>query len=358
MITVSLCMIVKDEEKTLERCLQSIKKFVDEIIIVDTGSKDKTKQIAQKFTNKIYDFVWQNNFSMARNYAFSLASGEYIMWIDADDVVPKKTLNFLLKNKQKLTFDTYMLRYDVAFCGKKPTYSFYRERILKNTNSCVWQGAVHECIAPFGKVEKLNIPIYHKKEKSPDENRNLKIYQKLIKQKKLNAREQYYYSRELFDHQKYKSAIINFNKLLKMQNVWVEHIIETHYLLSICYQKTNNKEKQISHLLQTFKFAPPRANICCKIGEYFYTKGNFDTAIYWFMLATKCKSALTSGAFVDKKYFDYYPYLGLTCAYYYKKDYNMAYIYNEKAGKIIESREVMHNKKLLEQLCSNNQNSL
>ena len=56
-ITLSLCMIVKDEEKTLARCLNSVKSFIDEIIIVDTGSKDKTKEIASKYTHHIYDFL-------------------------------------------------------------------------------------------------------------------------------------------------------------------------------------------------------------------------------------------------------------------------------------------------------------
>lgn len=70
-ITLSLCMIVKDEEKTLARCLNSVKSFIDEIIIVDTGSKDKTKEIAKSFNAQIYDFKWISDFAAARN--FSLA---------------------------------------------------------------------------------------------------------------------------------------------------------------------------------------------------------------------------------------------------------------------------------------------
>ena len=58
MISISLCMIVKDEERLLKRCLDSVKDIVDEIVIVDTGSKDKTKDIARKYTDKLYDFKW------------------------------------------------------------------------------------------------------------------------------------------------------------------------------------------------------------------------------------------------------------------------------------------------------------
>lgn len=87
MITLSLCMIVKDEEDVLRRCLDSVKEIVDEIIIVDTGSTDKTKLIASEFTDKIFDFKWCDDFSKARNFSFSKATKEYIIWLDADDVI-------------------------------------------------------------------------------------------------------------------------------------------------------------------------------------------------------------------------------------------------------------------------------
>ena len=74
MITISLCMIVKNEEKNLERCLSSYAPLMDEIIVVDTGSTDKTKEIAAKFTDKIYDFTWINDFSAARNFSFEKAN--------------------------------------------------------------------------------------------------------------------------------------------------------------------------------------------------------------------------------------------------------------------------------------------
>ena len=79
-------MIVKDEESVLKRCLDSISPLVDEIIIADTGSSDATREIAALFTDKIYDFPWIDDFSAARNFSFSKASMDYIMWMDADDV--------------------------------------------------------------------------------------------------------------------------------------------------------------------------------------------------------------------------------------------------------------------------------
>ena len=78
MVSISLCMIVKNEEKILARCLDSIHDLVEEIIIVDTGSTDRTKEIASKYTKKIYDFEWIDDFAAARNFSFQFATKDYI----------------------------------------------------------------------------------------------------------------------------------------------------------------------------------------------------------------------------------------------------------------------------------------
>ena len=90
MTTISLCMIVRDEEAALGRCLESVKDAVEEIIVVDTGSVDRTKEIAARFTDKVYDFVWVDDFAAARNFAFSKATMEYCMWLDAEDVYKRQ----------------------------------------------------------------------------------------------------------------------------------------------------------------------------------------------------------------------------------------------------------------------------
>lgn len=90
MITISLCMIVKNEERLLARCLDSVADLMDEIIIVDTGSTDQTKEIAARYTDKIYDFEWVQDFSAARNFAFSKATKEYIYSADADEVLDEE----------------------------------------------------------------------------------------------------------------------------------------------------------------------------------------------------------------------------------------------------------------------------
>ncbi len=83
MVSISLCMIVKNEEKVLARCLDSLAPYMDEIIIVDTGSTDATKEIAGRYTRQVYDFAWTGSFADARNFAASKATKEYIYTADA-----------------------------------------------------------------------------------------------------------------------------------------------------------------------------------------------------------------------------------------------------------------------------------
>ena len=117
-VTLTLAMIVKNEEETLERCLKSVCPFFDEIIIADTGSTDKTKSVAAHFTDKIFDFEWCDDFSAARNFAFGKATGDYIMWLDADDVIEgdnAQKFRDLKKTLQKNAPDVVMCRYNISF---------------------------------------------------------------------------------------------------------------------------------------------------------------------------------------------------------------------------------------------------
>src|SRR3989338_7273874 len=90
--TISLCMIVKNEDKFLEQCINSVKNIADEIIIVDTGSTDKTKGIAKKFGAKIIDFKWDDDFSAARNESIKHATKDWILVLDADEIMEEKDL--------------------------------------------------------------------------------------------------------------------------------------------------------------------------------------------------------------------------------------------------------------------------
>lgn len=353
MISISLCMIVKDEEDIIGRCLDSVKDIVDEIIIVDTGSTDKTKDIVKKYTDKIYDFQWIDDFSKARNYSFSKATKEYILWLDADDVILKKDKDLFLDLKKNLNkdVDIVMMKYNLAYDEEgNPTFSYNRERLLKNNKGYEWISPIHEVICPTGNVIYYDIAISHKKEKKEYTKRNLNIFKKMIKENiKLDARQQYYYARELYYHAMYQEAIVEFEKFFNMKEAWIENKISACIELSNCYKSINQNEKALKTLIKSFEFDKPRASICCEIGNHFVLEEKYDIAIFWYKIAIKLKPNINSGGFELLDYYEYIPYLSLCVCYDKIGDYKTAIKYNELVGKLRPNDEkYLFNKKYFE----------
>ena len=103
MATVSVCMIVKDEEAVIKRCLSCVHAFADEIIVADTGSRDQTVSICEEMGAKVFSFPWQDDFAAARNFAFSKASCDYQFWLDADDVISEEDQEKLKQLKDTMS---------------------------------------------------------------------------------------------------------------------------------------------------------------------------------------------------------------------------------------------------------------
>lgn len=127
-------MIVKNEEKVLPRILKPMKEIVDKILICDTGSTDRTKEIIREFTAEVYDFPWKNDFSAARNFISEKVSTDYWMWLDADDMITQENLYRLKQLKETLSPNTDMVMMDYVTDFDEwnhAAFSCYRERILK-----------------------------------------------------------------------------------------------------------------------------------------------------------------------------------------------------------------------------------
>ncbi len=337
---ISLCMIVKNEEEVLERCLSSIKDIVDEIVIVDTGSTDKTIELAKKFTDRVYSFDWVDDFSKARNYAFSKGSCDYLMWLDADDVIlESEKIKLLELKKTSNPKDCYMMRYVTDYDQNyKPLFSFYRERIVKNSPLFRWIDPVHEVIIPSGEIEYLDIAVYHSKPKSRSEkhsSRNLDIYRSYINEgNSLSPRQQFYYARELMFNSLIDESILELEKFLKSKKGWVENNIEACQNLARCYRIKNEDDKALLALFQSFCFALPRGEILCELAEIFIGQKRYDEAVYYLKQARTIKPDLNSGAFIKSDSYDFIPNLLLCVCYYYKGELKKASYYHKLAKKL------------------------
>ena len=336
MATLSLCMIVRDEEAVLARCLDCMKHIADEIIIIDTGSEDRTKEIARQYTELIYDFPWTDNFSEARNFAFSKATQEYQMWLDADDIIDNENQQKLLALKQNLTADVVMMPYHIAFDEQEnPTYTYYRERLLKRSRNFRWQGAVHEAIAPSGEVIYSDIAVQHRKLHVNDPDRNLHIFEKLLSEHiSLCTREKFYYANELYYHQKYTEAVEQYLEFLAQPDGWTENQIDACQKLSACYLSLNQMDNALQSLFRSFLYDRPRAEICCEIGRIRMNQNRWEEAIFWFESALNAPFPEEQGGFSVPDCHDYIPYMQLCVCYDRLRNVQQAKAYNDRAGRI------------------------
>lgn len=145
---ISLCLIVKNEEKYLERCLKSLYEYVDEIIVTDTWSSDSTVQIAKKYTDNIYHFEWINDFSTARNYCQSHATWDYILWMDADEWFVNTDI-IALKEAIKVHPETDIFSINIVHLDAeywKPIKKEPKIKIIKNNDKYIWKWMIHEII--------------------------------------------------------------------------------------------------------------------------------------------------------------------------------------------------------------------
>ena len=357
MISISLCMILKNEEKVIERCLDSIKNVVDEIILVDTGSTDRTEEICKGYTNKIYHFSWNDDFAAARNYSFSKASKDYILWLDADDVILPEDNEKLIKLKEIVTedVDSVQMNYVLSRDEKGTvTSSLMRNRLVKRSKRYKWIGAVHEYLEVFGNSIKSDIDITHLSGKEGLSNRNLRIYENMLEKGiEFTPRDLYYYANECYEHGLYDKAYLHYRRFIDTKQGWIEDNIGA-------FEKGTDSLIRLSYLSEAEKFAYesfcfdiPRANICCKLGYIFSAKNEIDKAIYWYKAATlsDIERVKKTGAFVHHAYYTWLPHLQLCVCYYRQGLYHLSNYHNEIARMYQpDDVNILRNKQYLENL--------
>lgn len=350
MITISLCLIVKNEEKTLARCLESVRSAVDEIIIVDTGSDDQTKAIAAAFTNAVYDFAWINDFAAARNFAFSKATQEYILWLDADDVLQPEDLEGLLALKSTLlpAVDAVSMPYHLSFNQQgKVTCQLRRNRLVKREKNFRWVGAVHEYLEVYGNIKNSDVAVSHQP-LSHDADRNLFIYeQRLVKGEQFSPRDLYYFANELKDHCLYNRAVEYYQKFLGTNQGWVEDNIGACAKLADCFYHLNDSENQLKYCYLSFKYGVPRADICCRLGFHHLTRNELEQAVFWYQTATRLEPPTVWGL-VNMDCQTWLPHLQLCVCYSRLGKFELAAQHNEMAAAFIpDDPRIVHNRAYL-----------
>lgn len=313
---LSVCMIVKNEESVLRRCLESIKGIADEIIIADTGSVDQTKDIALEYTDMVFDYKWEDDFSKARNFASSKASGEWIFVIDADEFVDRDSFIKFKEDLKNNPPDYNILAVQIVnFVGLngKDTSLNYHERLYKNDGLINYYRSIHELLKHKESKERRgfsDFQIYHsgymkniinEKEKS---NRNLT----LLKKKKEKEPIDYYFLGNEYDQLgDLDKAIKYYQKGFQLKDDlnkdWVKKLLLR--LVNTLHKANRNKEaleiidscEQIYPYLVDFKFYR---------GKIYFDEEDYENAKEVFEEILRKKNELKADSSND--FLEYLPY--------------------------------------------------
>lgn len=277
MISISVCMIVKNEERVLARCLDSLLEIADEIVIVDTGSSDRTKEIAGNYTDKIYDFVWVDDFSAARNYSFSKATKEYIYVADADEVIEEEERQKFIKLKEELDPGVeivQMLYTNQLSCNT--TYNFdeeLRPKLYRRLREFVWEEPLHEAVRLTPVIFDSEIRIRH----MPLEvhaHRDFAVFERACGKGMLSKHMAEMYARELLiagDREAFTKSIPFFeaqcektaDKVLLRQALCV---------LVRAGRLSEDTEFFFRYAVKAMAAGDAPSEICFELGEYYFTK--------------------------------------------------------------------------------------
>lgn len=320
MITISACLIVKNEEKVLKRCLDCVKIFADEIIIIDTGSTDNTKNIAYEYTKHVYDFEWIDDFSAARNVSFEKATMDYIYVADADEYIDNENIDRILQIKEVLLPDIDIVQMfyknQLQF---NTTYNYdveYRPKLYKRLRTFRWNDPIHESVELNPMIYDSDVEIIH----LPTSNhgsRDFSIFKKIIDRgDRLSKKLIYMYARELFivgskndfldakDYfQSLLDAVLPIDELKVVQSVLVK-----------CARLTNDSTSLMKHALKNVALDNPSSEVCYELGEFFYELTDYKEAILWYYNAAfEAESDLNihySGDYPLRRLWECYEILG------------------------------------------------
>ena len=289
MITISLCMIVKNEERVLRRCLDSVADLVEELIIVDTGSTDATMEIAASYSNaKVYEFAWINDFSAARNFAFSKATQEYIYSADADEVLNEENRERFRILKQVLLPEVEIVQMKYGNQLQFGTvYNYdeeYRPKLFKRLRTFEWEEAIHETIRTTPVIYDSDIVITHMPEQS-HAGRDFAAFERLTaKGERLSQRLHNMYAKELFisgSDEDFIRAADFFENSAADSARDEEETKEACLVVAAAANRAGDTVKFFKYATKVL-VSEGCAEICCELGDFYYKEQDYAEAAIWY----------------------------------------------------------------------------
>jgi glycosyltransferase involved in cell wall biosynthesis len=352
-------MIVRDEEQTLGRCLESVAGVFDEVVITDTGSTDATRDVAVRCGARVADFAWVDDFAAARNHSFAQATQDYVMWLDADDVLLPAERAKLLELKATLapSVEAVSMPYHTAFdaAGNVIT-SNRRLRIVRRDKGFTWVGAVHEDLVADQTFTFFDsdIVVTHRKPESDSgpSPRNLRILEKLIASgSPVRPVDVFNYARELEMHERFAEAVPYYEQFLATGEGNVDVRVFALHKLASCYFMSGDPDREWECTLRSFEVDIPRPEFSCRVGERFLAKNQFSQAAFWYELALTSQGTPSAWSIDNHAFRTWLPHKQLGLCYYQLGDYRRSLHHNEQAQAYLpDNAEILTNIGVLKDL--------
>jgi glycosyltransferase involved in cell wall biosynthesis len=257
---VSACMIVKNEEAMLDGCLKSIV-GLDEIIILDTGSTDRTIPIARKYTSRVFqDYEWRDHFAEARNHALAKCIGDWIFSIDADEQLEpggvEKIRRVIGPGKQVV---------NVVMTSGDNRFNF--PRLFRKSPGIQWEGAIHECLNRLADYQSdIHIVYGYSPAHQNDPDRALRILKREVQRDPSLVRETFYLAREYVYRQEWPAAIYYYEQYLKHAS-WKPEQAEGYYQLAKAYRQMGRIAEARISCLKAIDINPDFKSACLLMAE-------------------------------------------------------------------------------------------
>lgn len=307
MITISLIMIVKNEEEEIINSLKSIRDIVDEIIIVSIGNKEITKELAMSYGASFFAVDFENDFSKVKNYAFRKANKEYILWLNPGEIIDEKNRINLksLKKHGDCREEGFFMKVLLENSNYKEATKYITElRLVKNKEDIKWRGKVYEVLdGAFSSIINSKVEILSE-EKHYNNNSILKIIENLTfeERESLNQRELFYYGEALEANNKNKEALLIYKKILKEFSFFKSYrVMAALKIAEYCLKKERFLEFK-NYLFLSYELGEASSKANYLMGEYLIKIGKIKEAKYWYKQAITIKDEEVVGMIIDNSF--------------------------------------------------------
>jgi glycosyltransferase involved in cell wall biosynthesis len=316
-VAITACMIVRDEEKLLARCLASFTGAYDELVIIDTGSKDATEEIARahgakvrRFTACIGEDGKMRDFALARNHGLDLATGSWILWMDADDVLQP---GGAARIREAAARDGSA---GMQFTIQWNRDSWLQTRLFRNLPQNRFVGRIHEYPKVHGRVDKdREIVIEHLPDKTGKEGsteRNLRLLELEVRDDPSNLRALFHLGNALRLSRRHDEAILRYTQYLALGSGFhCEKYMCAHYL-ALCLYLQGNWRESIDAGWRALRIDPRYAETHCLIADNYGELREYAYSRQWYRSALACNGPPPDAVlFVDLTRYGDYPRRGI-----------------------------------------------